>query len=497
MLKNVPIQRKLMMMILLTSGVVLLLTCSAFVTYELLILRQSSRQQLATLGRVIAANSIASLELGNAERAEEILRALEAEPHIVAAALYDEEGRLFATYPSSLDPAELPGGPAEDERDFAGSHLSRFQRVEESGKRFGSLYLRSNAGAMYGRFGLYGGVVALAVAVSIFVAYVLSRVLQHQISRPVLALASVAKTVSDRRDYSVRAAPAGRDELGLLTEAFNHMLEQIQKQNQVVSESEARVRAVLDSAISAAIVIDADGRVTDWNARAEAMFGWSRAEALGIGLAEMIIPEKYREVHRRGLKRFIDTGEGPYLRKLVELEALRRGRSPFPIELYISPLIDGNVISFCGFIRDLTEQKRTEEAVRAGQQLLAAVTENSTAVIYVKDVEGRYLLINRQFEQLFHVDRNSIVGKSDHDIFPREAADAFRAVDQQVLTAGRIIQTEETAPLDDGVHTYISVKCPLFDAAGKQYAMCGISTDITEHKRSQIRLQSQLGRLDL
>ena len=145
------------------------------------------------------------------------------------------------------------------------------------------------------------------------VAYALSRVLQRQISQPILALAETAKAVSDRRDYSVRATKLGTDELGLLTDAFNHMLTQIQEQNVVLRESEERVRAVLNSALSAVVVIDAGGKITDWNARAETVFGWTRREALGQELAETIIPPRYREAHRRGLEHFLETGEGPVL----------------------------------------------------------------------------------------------------------------------------------------------------------------------------------------
>src|SRR5439155_22821760 len=99
-----------------------------------------------------------------------------------------------------------------------------------------------------------------------------SKTLQKQISRPILALAETAKAVSDRRDYSVRATKLHEDELGRLTDAFNQMLAQINDQTGVLRESEARVRAVLDSALSAVIVIDTDGRIIDWTPRPERMF---------------------------------------------------------------------------------------------------------------------------------------------------------------------------------------------------------------------------------
>ncbi len=134
---------------------------------------------------------------------------------------------------------------------------------------------------------------------------------------------------------------------------------------------------------------------------------------------------------------------------------------------------------------EIAERKRTEAVLRESQQLVQAIIDNSTAVIYVKDLQGRFLLINRQFEELFHITRERADGKTDHDIFSKEQADAFRSVDQKVLEAGIALESEELVTQDDGLHTYISIKCPLTDATGNLYALCGISTDITERKKAE------------
>jgi len=109
--------------------------------------------------------------------------------------------------------------------------------------------------------------------------------------------------------------------------------------------------------------------------------------------------------------------------------------------------------------------------------------------IAVKDLQGRYLLINQQYESLFDLDREAVKGKTDHDIFPQEIADAFRRNDQLVLEAGTPLQSEEVAPHADGLHYYVSNKFPLRNADGAIYATCGISTDITERKHAEKALQ--------
>ena len=141
---------------------------------------------------------------------------------------------------------------------------------------------------------------------------------------------------------------------------------------------------------------------------------------------------------------------------------------------------------------DITEKKQAEEALKKSEQLLQSVLDNSTTVVYVKDPEGKYLLINTIYEKLFHVNRNAIIGKTDHDIFPEDMAEAFRANDLKILETGESMEFEEVAPHDDGPHTYISVKFPLKDSDNKPYAVCGISTDITDRTRMEAdRLKMQ------
>src|SRR6266446_9290455 len=403
-LKNTPIRRKLMTIILLTSGAVLLLTCASFFAYEFLTFRQSTVRHLSTLGEIIAANSTAALAFENQEDAKEILAALKAERHITAASLYNKNGKLFSKYPANLPAEAFPAAPAKDGYRFERGHLTAFHPVAQGDKRLGTLYLKSDMGAMYERFRLYGGIVLLVIAVSFLVAYLLSRSLQKQISQPILALAETARAVSERRDYSVRATKLGADELGLLTDAFNQMLTQIHEQDRTVRESEGRLRAVLNSAMSAVVVMDSGGKIADWNARAEQMFGWTLREALGRELAETIIPPRYREGHRRGLERFLATGEGPVLNRLIELSALRRDGSEFPVELSVSPLKTGDAVTFCGFITDITERKQAEAKLQGQLSRLNLLHKITRAIGERQDLSSIFQVIIRSLEDFLPID---------------------------------------------------------------------------------------------
>jgi len=234
LLKDIPIQRKLMRVILLTCGAVLLVTCSAYFAYEYFTFRDVTVKQLSVLGKIIASNSTAALAFNSSEDAQEILSALKAESHIVAACLYDKEGNLFSFYPDHYAPEAFPRPDLNESYRFEESHLVGFQPVVQGEIRLGTLYIKSDLGAIYERFRSYGNIALLVIAISSLVAYFLSKSLQRRISKPILDLAETARGISNRNDYSVRAPKLGADELGVLTDAFNHMLGQIEQQNQQI-----------------------------------------------------------------------------------------------------------------------------------------------------------------------------------------------------------------------------------------------------------------------
>jgi signal transduction histidine kinase/DNA-binding response OmpR family regulator/HAMP domain-containing protein len=230
--RDIPIQKKLRRFIFLISGVVLFVTCITFFAYEYYTFRKTTIEKLSTIGKIISANSTAALAFENHEDAKEILAALKAEPHITAACLYDKNGDLFSQYRAGPVIDSFPAKPGPEGYRFVHSNLEMSQPLMQETRELGTLYLRSDLGGMFERFRLYGIVVAFVIAICILLAFLLSRILQKTISTPILALASTAKVISDKGDYSLRATKQGNDELGSLTDAFNYMLGQIQARNE-------------------------------------------------------------------------------------------------------------------------------------------------------------------------------------------------------------------------------------------------------------------------
>jgi PAS domain S-box-containing protein len=138
---------------------------------------------------------------------------------------------------------------------------------------------------------------------------------------------------------------------------------------------------------------------------------------------------------------------------------------------------------------EIKVRKQTEADLWESQQQLQAILDNSPTLIFVLDNQNRHLLSNRSYENLLSTTNEQLIGKSIYDVWSAEFAEAFATINKQVLDQCLCIETEEVAPLDDGIHTYLVNKFPLLDANGVPYAVCGIAADITERKRTEQKLE--------
>jgi PAS domain S-box-containing protein len=298
------IQQKLMRMILLICGSVLLLTCAAFFAYEFITYRDFTRDELTTIGEMVAANTTAALAFDSREDAEEVLEALKAKKSLVAAVIYDSNGKVFAAYPPEA-PSTFPP-PGKKGYVFKNSYLEGFQPIMLREQRIGTLYLKSDLKAVYNRFLLYGVIALVFMALSFLFAYLLSREMQKSFSTPLLRLAQTARQVSEQQDYSVRAQGSSNDEVGILIDAFNQMLSQIgqqnaaivalnqgleqkvkdrtsdlQEANEVLRQQNEFVETIIDSSIDLIAVFDEERRFLILNKKADEVYRVPRDTMIG------------------------------------------------------------------------------------------------------------------------------------------------------------------------------------------------------------------------
>ncbi len=239
-----------MLLLMLTSGVALVLACSAFLAYERYSFREGLTHKLESLAGMVGTAATGALEFRDTKVAQEILATLADEENITAAVIYDRERRPFVQYvradPAGKQVAFIPPPPLSDGHDFTATHLSLFRRISSRGERIGIVYLESDLRELSGRLHQYVQIVLWVLLASSFVALILSVRLQRVIVDPILTLANTAKKVSAEKNYGLRVNVQSRDELGQLMTTFNEMLQQIQERDAALQrandELDTRVR---------------------------------------------------------------------------------------------------------------------------------------------------------------------------------------------------------------------------------------------------------------
>jgi PAS domain S-box-containing protein len=275
MVQPTPIKRRLILVILLTSLTALALAATAFVLYELAASTGELQNHVEMAAQIIA-DQVTSRVLDEPPGgADDLLASLRFVPSVDAAALYNSKGVRIASYPRTAPPERFAAAPPHLQKKRVGHTLMWAEPVLHQGKRVATLYVEANLTPVYSRLPMSTWIGVAVMGASLVVALFLSNYLQRGISQPILALAETARFVSERRDYSVRARKVSNDELGLLTDAFNHMLGQIQ-------DGEAALREqtqLLD--LANVLVRDLQNRIILWSAGMEQLYGWARTEALG------------------------------------------------------------------------------------------------------------------------------------------------------------------------------------------------------------------------
>ena len=226
-----------------------------------------------------------------------------------------------------------------------------------------------------------------------------------------------------------------------------------------------------------AIYITSHGRFIYLNPAALVLFAAnSAAELIDTPVLERVVP-RFRE---QVAARLQILHERQLAVPKLEVEILRLDGSTAEVEVNAVPFAAADRPCALAFARDISESKRAERREQQHQQLMQAIIDHIPALVFVKDLSGRYLIINQRYSEQMAIDASWLIGKTDYDLFPAAIADAMVQADHQVIKSGEPLDVEEYAPCADGLHTYQSVKFPLFDRQGDLWAVCGVATDITE-----------------
>src|SRR3984893_2247526 len=258
---------------------------------------------------------------------------------------------------------------------------------------------------------------------------------------------------------------------------------ELTQEKEALRASKERWRKLFENSSAGIALVTPDGRYIAANLALQKILGYTEEE-----LQRLTVLEVSHEEDRSATEAILaESAEGQRRNYRIEKRYRRKDGNVIWVDVSstLVPATGSAPGFFAAVVVDITERKRAEEELRESEERLQDIVDNTTAVVFVKDLDLRYLLVNREFERRHRVRRDQIRGKTDFDIHPPEVAEAVRHNDRQVIEAGLPIQFEEIVPSDRGKRVYVSAKFLLRDRTGKPYAVCGIATDISDSKRAE------------
>jgi len=502
--RDMPIKQKLLGIIMCVTAAALLLSGIGIVIADSILFRAATERDISALAQIVADNSTAALAFNDPQTATQTLASLKARAHLIAACIYRLDGTLFATYVRPAAGAACQRGNGPDELRFTSSALTIRRPIELNQRRIGTLVLEDDLGAISERTRLYGQTVLVILLVSSLIAFLLSSRLRAIIAEPISQLANATRSVSETRDYGIRAQKLSGDELGALADGFNEMLARIQSQdselrNALLAQEAAlrtsqeirdSLRTTLASIGDAVISTDASGRVVFVNAIAQSMLRLGEADVVGERLDDIfqIVNEFSRARVESPVAQVLREGRIVGMANHTILVA--KDGTEIPIDDSGAPIrdesgaIQGTVLVF----RDVTARRRADET----SSLLASIVQSSDDAIFSKDLNGVVTSWNSGAERTFGFSAKEMIGRSISTIFPPDLRDELPTIMQRIGQGERIehYQTVRLTSRGELLNVSLTIS-PMRDPLGRVTGASVISRDITEQVRAAERL-SQL-----
>jgi PAS domain S-box-containing protein len=268
-------------------------------------------------------------------------------------------------------------------------------------------------------------------------------------------------------------------------------IDDLKQYQENLRRADEKTRLIVDTALDAVVTMDAKGIIGSWNKQAAIVFGWNQTEAIGQRMSDMIIPKEQRMAHERGLRHFLATGDGPILRRRIEITAVRRSGVEFPIELQVMPLKLGQEWFFSAVIRDITDSKLAQEMLRQSEINLRLMTETIPEMLWSATPDGSIDYCNVRVLNYSGLSAAEIMGDGWKRLLHPDDVDRAAQLWMSCLSTGDPYRVEvRTLHAEDRTYRWcITSALPLLDRDGCVLQWFGTIVDMHDWKQSQEELR--------
>lgn len=397
-MRNLPFGRKLLLLAGLASGLSLVVACAAFVIYDVITFRQFMVKRVSTEADILGKTAASALVFNDPEFAGALLDGLDAEPSTISACIFDSAGAVFASYTRDGEGFEPPRAGDAPSHSIRGNYLDVFRPVAYEGETVGTIFIRSHLGQLADRVRRYIQIAASVLVLTFIASLMLSLSIRNAIVRPVQELVDTARAVTTDRDYSARARKYSQDELGILTDAFNDMLEQIQNRDSALRASEERFRRLAENAPDIIFRWSAGGGFEYSSPVVSQLTGYSPEELAADKDIDFKILTGEDADLRTEMEGRITTAD-PVQSTEVRLKH-KNGTDVF-FDVRAVPVTDagGNVVAFEGIMHDVTQSRAVAKELEEYRERLEDL------------VEERTVELKKAQEKLIASERLAIIGQ--------------------------------------------------------------------------------------
>ena len=511
--RDLSIRQKLTRIVFITCGAAILLATLIFGIYDVESFRSSLKDELATLAEITGSNTTAALTFADANSARETLASLSAQKHIVEACVYSHDGSVLATYGRKGSRSGSFPAVETDREEIRNGYIVLFRQIRLRNETIGTLYMKSDLGALYARVTRFLEIIAVVILVSLATAYFVSSSLQTAISGPILDLAQAAFAVSIHKDYSIRATKKSKDEIGFLFDRFNEMMSQIQQrehalqqahaqleirvdertrelQNEVAERtraqealraSEERFRLAIEEGTIGMALIGPEFEFLMVNRVLCEMLGYSETEFAGLTFLAVVHADEVETVVERAKHHFARRAPSDKL----EARFVAKSGEVLWVDLSVSPVRDsqGRLLYGLAVMQNISKRKNAERALAERTTFLNSLIENSPVSIAVIDPAYKLQMCNRAFENLFRYRQEDVLGRPLRDLVGSENAEISEIMRR--VNEGAQVHLTTQRKRSDGSAVDVELHAVPLTAEGKMVGILGMYQDITERVRAE------------